>query len=89
MWCNHKNSAHVYPITNHRQHRTSKNLLALHTKVLVFVLLTISVTQHNDLYLHLDTRSQNNKTQSTMSDFLLFLFVRDIHDSHYSSIEYH
>ena len=89
MWCNHENSAHVHPITNHRQQRTSKKLLTLHTKILLFALPIISLTQHNELYLHLDTRSQNKKIQSTMSDFLLFFFERDIHYSHYSSIESH
>ena len=32
--CNQGNSAHVHPITNHRQHRTSKRLLTQQTKVL-------------------------------------------------------
>ena len=89
MWCNQDNSAHVHLITNHRQHRTSKKLLTQKTKILLFLLLIISLIQHNHLYLHFDTRSQNNKTQSTMSDLLLFFFLRDIHSSHYSSIEYH
>ena len=70
------------------QHRTSKKLFTQQTKILLFLLLIISLTQHNHLYLHFDTRSQNNKTQATMSDFVLFFFVRDIHYSHYSSIEY-
>ena len=50
MWCNHDNSAHVHPVTNHRKHPPSKKLLTLHTKILAFVLLIISLTQHNDLY---------------------------------------
>ena len=89
LWCNQDNSTHVHPITNHRHHLTSKNILTLHTKVLVFVLLIISLTQYNDLCLHFDTRSQNNKTQSTMSALFLFFFMRGIDYSHYSSIEYH
>ena len=70
------------------QHRTSKKLFTQQTKILLFLLLIISLTQHNHLYFHFDTRSQNNKTQPTMSDFLLCFFARDIHYSHYSSIEY-
>ena len=60
-----------------------------HRKILLFLFLIIYFTQHNELYSHSDTRSQNNKTQSTMSDFLLFSFVRDIHYSRCSSIESH
>ena len=89
MCCNLNNSVHVHLITNHRQHRTSKNLLTQKTKILLFLLLIISLTQHNHLCLYVDTQSQNNTTQSTMSAFLLFFFVRDTHSSHYSSIEYH
>ena len=32
MWCNHDNSVHIHPITNHRQHRTSKKLLTQETR---------------------------------------------------------
>ena len=72
MWCNHDNSVHIHPMTNHHQHRTSKKLFTQQTKILLFLLLIVSLTQHNHLYLHLGTRSQNNKTQPTMSDFLFF-----------------
>ena len=51
---------------------------SLNTKILLFLLLIISLTQHNHLYLHFDTRSQNNKTQATMSDFVFF-FLRERH----------
>ena len=48
----------------------SQTIIAIkYRKILLFLLLIISLTQHNDLCLYLDTRSQNNKTQPTMPDF--------------------
>ena len=71
MWCNHDNSAHVYPITNRRQHRTSIKLLTQQTKILLFVLLITFLRQQNDVYLHFGTGFQENKTEHTTFDFML------------------
>ena len=79
------NKTYTHPLSHsspyrqaNSQHPTSKNLFTQQTKILLFLLLIISLTQHNHLYLHFDTRSQNNKTQATMSDFVFF-FLRERH----------
>ena len=57
----------------------SRMIIAIkHRKILLFLLLIVSLTQHNDLCLHLDTRSQNNKTQPIMSDFWFSLRERHL-----------
>ena len=72
MCCNHDNSVHVHPITNHRHHRTSKKLLTEKTKILLFVLSIAFLRQQNYVYLHFDIKFQENTTEHRTSDFLLF-----------------
>ena len=40
-------------------------------KILVFILLITFLRQHNDVYLHLGRKCQNNKTDHTTFDFML------------------
>ena len=56
-------------------------------RIRVFMLLITFLRQQNDLHLHLDTIFQNNKTNHTTFDFMLFILVRGSHYSQYSSIE--
>ena len=56
-------------------------------RIRAFMLLITFLRQQNDLCLHLGTRFQNNKTDHTTFDFMLFILVRGSHYSQYSSIE--